>query len=446
MSEIERLENDIAKLSIHIPADAFKAAVEKAYHKNAGRYPVPGFRKGKAPRRFIETNYGPVFYDDAFDACWSEPYGEAIKEHDLTPVDQPSVEISALSEETGVDFTATVQLQPTVTLGAYKGIEVVKQTAAVTDDEVDTALESERQAQARFIDVERPVQNGDKIVLDYAGTVDGVAFDGGTAQDQDLTIGSGTFIPGFEEQLIGAVAGEDRDVKVTFPAEYHAKELAGKDAVFACKVKAVQEKQLPELDDEFIKDISEFDTVEQWKENKKAELLKTREQNAKISMENEAIAKVTDNAQCNVPDCMIDRQVNYMIQDMAYRLQASGISMDDYFKYLNTDMDKVKAMYRPDAMSRIKSDLVLNKVKETEGIEASEEEIDKQYDAFCAQNGMKKEDLLKTLSEDDKAYFADRACVEKTVEFIMANIVLVDAPAPEAAPEAVEEKKAEDAE
>ena len=442
MSEIERLENDIAKLSIHIPADAFKAAVEKAYHKNAGRYPVPGFRKGKAPRKFIESNYGPVFYDEAFDACWSAPYGEAVKEHDLTPVDQPSVEITSISEETGIDFTATVQLQPTVTLGAYKGIEIVKQTANVTDDEVATALESERQAQARFIDVERPVHDGDKIVLDYAGTVDGVAFDGGTAQDQDLTIGSGTFIPGFEEQLIGAVAGEDRDVKVTFPAEYHAKDLAGKDAVFACKVKAVQEKQLPEIDDEFIKDISEFDTIDQWKENKKAELLKSREQNARISMENDAIAKVTENASCNVPECMIERQVNYMVQDMAYRLQQSGISMDDYFKYLNTDMDKVKAMYRPDAENRIKSDLVLNEIRKVENIEATEEDVEKQYDLFCAQNGMKKEDLLKSLSEDDKAYFADRACVEKTVDFLMANIVLVDAPAPEAK----EEEKTEDAE
>ena len=442
MSEMERLENDIVKLSMHIPADAFKAAVEKAYHKNAGRYPVPGFRKGKAPRKFIESNYGPVFYDEAFDACWSEPYGKAVDENKLTPVDQPSVEITAISEETGVDFTATVQLQPTVTLGAYKGIEVVKQAANVTDDEVSNALESERQAQARFIDVERPVHDGDKIVLDYAGTVDGVAFDGGTAQDQDLTIGSGTFIPGFEEQLIGAVAGEDRDVKVTFPAEYHAKELAGKDAVFACKVKAVQEKQLPEIDDEFIKDISEFDTVDQWKENKKADMLKTREQNAKISMENEAIAKVTENAECKVPECMIERQVKYMVQDMAYRLQASGISMDDYFKYLNTDMDKIKAMYRPDAENRIKSDLVLNQIKEAEGIEPAEEEIEKQYDQFCEQNGMKKEDLLKSISEDDKAYFIDRAAVEKTVDFIMANVVYVDAPAPEAA----EEKKAEDAE
>lgn len=441
MSEIERLENDVVKLSIHIPAEAFKAAVEKAYHKDCGRYPVPGFRKGKAPRKFIESNYGPVFYDGAFDACWSAPYEEAIREHELAPVDQPSVEITALSEETGVDFTATLQLQPTVTLGAYKGIEVVKQAAAVSEEEVDSALESERQAQARFIDMDRPVQNGDKIVLDYAGSVDGVAFEGGTAEDQDLTIGSGTFIPGFEEQLIGAVAGEDRDVKVTFPTEYHAKDLAGKDAVFACKVKAVQEKQLPEIDDEFIKDISEFDTVDQWKENKKAEMLKMREQNAKISMENEAIAKVSDAAECNVPECMIERQVNYMIQDMAYRLQASGISMDDYFKYLNTDMDKIKAMYRPDAQARIKSDLVLAKIKETEGIVATEEDIEKEYDQFCAQNGMQKEDLLKSLSEDDKAYFADRAAVEKTVAFLMENAVLVDAPAPEA-----KEEKAEDAE
>ena len=432
MSELERMDNDIVKLSMHIPADTFKAAVEKVYHKTASRFSVPGWRKGKAPKKMIETYYGPmVFFDDAFDSCWADVYEAAVKEHNIQPVDRPSVEISSVSEQTGVDFTAEVQLTPTVTLGEYKGVEVIRREAAVSDEEVNAALEAEQQKQTRFTDVERPVQNGDRIVLDYEGTVDGVAFEGGTAEDQNLDIGSGTFIPGFEEQLVGAVAGEDRDVNVTFPEEYHAKELAGKAAVFACKVKAVQEKQIPEVDDEFIKDISEFDTVDEWKDHTKAEMLKNRQESVRRSMENDAVEKAVNNAECLVPDCMTERQVNYMMQDFAYQLQSSGISMEDYLKYCGTNAEKMKEMYKPDASARVKTDLVLAKIKEDEGITAADEEIEKEIGQFAEQNGMKLEDLQKNLSEDDKAYFADRICIRKTVEFLLNNAVLVEAPAAE---------------
>lgn len=440
MSQYEKLEHDIAKLTITVSPEAFKAALETAYHKNGAKYPVPGFRKGKAPRRMIESNYGPmVFYDAAFDLCWAEPYDAAIKEHNLQPVDRPSVDVTEISEEAGIVYVAEVQLRPSVTLGQYKGIEIPRQAYTVTDEEVEMALKSEQESQARFVDVERPAADHDRVLLDYAGTVDGVAFEGGTAEDQTLELGSGTFIPGFEEQLIGICAGEDRDVKVTFPEQYHAAELAGKGAVFACKVKAVQVKEIPELDDEFIKDISEFDTVDEWKQNKKEELLKQREQSAKVAEENELLTKAADNMECEIPECMVDRQVQAMLQDMAYRLAGSGISMEQYMQIVGTDMDKLKEMYKPEAKMRCRIDLAIEAIKNAEGITASDEEIDAQIENYASQNGMTKEDLEKNLSEDDRAYFADRACVEKVINLLSDNAVRVDAPAEEEKQEEAEE-------
>lgn len=438
MSQYEKLEHDIAKLTITVSPEAFKAALETAYHKNGGKYPVPGFRKGKAPRRVIESNYGPmVFFDEAFDLCWAEPYDAAIKEHNLKPVDNPSVtEITEIGEDKGVVYIAEVQLRPSVTLGQYKGIEIPRQAYTVTDEEVEDELKSEQESQARFVDVERPAADHDRVLLDYAGTVDGVAFEGGTAEDQTLELGSGTFIPGFEEQLIGISAGEDRDVKVTFPEQYHAAELAGKDAVFACKVKAVQVKEIPEIDDEFIKDISEFDTIQEWKQNKKDELLKQREQSAKIAEENELLTKVADNMECEIPQCMVDRQVQAMMQDMAYRLASSGISMEQYMQIVGTDMDKLKEMYQPEAKMRCRIDLAIEAIKNAEGITATDEEAEEQIALYATQAGMEKEDLEKSLSEDDKAYFNDRACVEKVIKLLSDNAVRVDAP--------VEEEKSEE--
>ncbi len=334
MSVLEMKEGNVARLTITVDKDAFAKALNDAYHKTASRYPVPGFRKGKAPRKVIEANYGAMaFFDEAFDLCWAEPYDAAVKEHDLTPVDRPSVvDIPAMSEAEGVTYVAEVQLKPEVKLGQYKGIAVKKQAYTVTDEEVDNALKMEQQKQVRYEDVDRPVEDGDRIILDYLGKVDGVAFEGGSAQDQTLDIGSHTFIPGFEEQLVGVKAGEEKDIHVTFPEEYHAENLKGKPAVFSCRVKAVQKKELPEIDDEFIKDISEQDTVAEWKENKKQELLQAREQAHKHARENELLEKAADNAEVDVPACMVDREVQYMMQNMAYQLSASGLKMDDYFK------------------------------------------------------------------------------------------------------------------
>ena len=428
MSVLEMKEGNIAKLTITVEKDAFIKALNDSYHKTGSRYQVPGFRKGKAPRKVIEANYGAmVFYDEAFELCWAEPYDAAIKEHSLTPVDRPSVvDIPVMSEKEGVTYVAEVQLKPEVTLGQYKGLTVKKLNYAVTDEEVDDALKMEQQKQVRYEDVDRPIETGDRIILDYCGKVDGVAFDGGTAEDQTLEIGSHTFIPGFEEQLVGASAGEERDINVTFPEEYHAENLKGKAAVFSCKIKTVQKKELPEIDDEFIKDISEQDTVADWKENKKQELLKAREAAAKNARENELLEKAADNAQVDIPECMVNRQVQYMMQNMAYQLAASGLKLEDYFKYMGTDQEKMEEMYRPDASQRVKVELVIEAIKKAENITASSEEIDEAIAQYADQNGIDKDKMLGTLTDDDKEYFSDKVCADKIVNLLVENAVETD--------------------
>ena len=428
MSVLEMKEGNIARLTITVEKDAFVKALNDAYHKTAGRYPVPGFRKGKAPRKVIETNYGAmVFYDEAFDLCWAEPYDAAIREHDLTPVDRPSVvDIPKMSEAEGVTYVAEVQLKPEVTLGQYKGIAVKKLAYTVTDEEVDEALKMEQQKQVRYEDVDRPVENGDRIILDYCGKVDGVAFEGGTAEDQTLDIGSGTFIPGFEEQLVGVNPGEEKDIHVTFPEEYHAENLKGKPAVFTCKVKAVQKKELPEIDDEFIKDISEQDTVAEWKEAKRKELLEAREKAAKNARENELLEKAADNATVDIPDCMVDREVQYMMQSFGYQLAASGLKMDDYFKYMGTDREKMEAMYRPDAKQRVKTELVIEAIRKAENVIASDAEIDAAIEKYAQQNGMPLDQLKENLRDDDKAYFADQVSANKIIDLLVETAVETD--------------------
>ncbi len=420
MAQVERLEGNKAKLTITIDAATFQKALNDAYKKTAGRYAVQGFRKGKAPRKIIETYYGEgVFYEDAFEACWGEAYDAAIEEHDLFAVDRPDVDIETISEAEGVVFTATVQLKPDVTLGEYKGIAVPKADYTVTDEDVDKALEAERENQARFVDVDREAQNGDRVLLDYSGSVDGEKFEGGTAEDQTLVLGSNTFIPGFEDQLVGVKAGESRDVKVTFPTEYHAENLAGKDAVFACTVKAVQQKELPEIDDDFIGDISEFETVDAWKADKKAKMLEEKKQQLDNMRENLAIKGACDNATVDIPACMTDRQIDYMLQDLQYRLQASGLDMDTYMKYLNTTPQAMRDMYRTEAEARVKMQLVIEAVSKAEHIEATAEELEEEIKKYAEQGGAEVETFKAQLSQGDREYLSDRVVVDKTVRLIV---------------------------
>ena len=424
MATMEKLEGSKVKLTIEVSAEQFEAATQKAYQKAGKRFNVPGFRKGKAPRKVIENMYGPLaFFDDAFDIVYPEAYQAAIAEQGVEPVDRPDVSIETLPEgETPLVFSLVVAVKPEVELGAYKGIEVEKRAYNVTDDEVDAAIAQLQEGVARMVDVDRPVENGDTVNLDYSGSVDGVKFDGGTAQGQTLTIGSGQFIPGFEEQMVGMAVGEEKDIEVTFPEEYHAEQLAGKKAVFAVKVNGIQVKELPALDDEFAKDVSEYDTLEALREAKRKELLEQAEKNAKIEKENDVVRKAVENATVEIPDAMVERQIDSFLQDMGYRLQMQGISLEDYLKYTNTEISALRDQYRADAALRVKSQLVLEAISKAEAIEATPEEIGDKVAEYAKQFGnMTVEDFEKNLQADDRQYFADQVVVEKTLALLVEN-------------------------
>ena len=354
---------------------------------------------------------------------YPEAYQAAIAEQGVEPVDRPDVSIETLPEgETPLVFSLVVAVKPEVELGAYKGIEVEKRAYNVTDDEVDAAIAQLQEGVARMVDVDRPVENGDTVNLDYSGSVDGVKFDGGTAQGQTLTIGSGQFIPGFEEQMVGMAVGEEKDIEVTFPEEYHAENLAGKKAVFAVKVNGIQVKELPTLDDEFAKDVSEYDTLEALRDAKRQELLEQAEKNAKIQKENDVVRKAVENATVEVPDAMVERQIDSFLQDMGYRLQMQGISLEDYLKYTNTEISALRDQYRADAALRVKSQLVLEAISKAEAIEATPEEIGDKVAEYAKQFGnMTVEDFEKNLQADDRQYFADQVVVEKTLALLVEN-------------------------
>ena len=430
MAQLEKLEGNKAKLTIKIEADAFESALQAAYRKTAGRYAVPGFRKGKAPRKVIETHYGEgVFYEEAFDAVWGPAYDAAIEEHALVPVDRPELDITEIGPG-GVAFVASVLLQPEVTLGEYKGLSVPKADVAVTDEEVDKALEEEREKQARFVDVDRPAENGDRLLLDYSGSVDGVKFEGGTAEEQTLVLGSNMFIPGFEEQLIGVKAGEQKDITVTFPAEYHAENLAGKEAVFACNVKAVQVKELPALDDELIADISEFDTVAEWKADKKEKMIGEKTRAAAVARENAAIKGACDNASVDIHDVMIEHQVDYMVRDLEYRLSGSGLDLNLYCQYLGTTVDEMRKNFREEAEARVKMQLVIDAIIKKEGLSADDDELEAEIEKYAEQNGLALDDFKARLTDGDRAYLRERATVDKAVRLVSDSAVEVEGEAP----------------
>ena len=424
MATFEKLENNRAKLTISVSPEAFGTAVQKAYQKTASRYNVPGFRKGKAPRKVIETMYGEsAFYEEAFDLVWGDAYDAALLEHNLTAVDKPSLDINTISAD-GVEFTAEVQLKPEVTLGAYTKLEVPEPDFVVKDEEVLAEIDKEREKNARFIEVERAVENGDRVILDYSGSVDGEKFEGGTAEDQLLVIGSGTFIPGFEEQLVGLKVGDEKDISVKFPEEYSAP-LAGKDAVFAVKIKAVQVKELPALDDEFAKDISDFDTLDALKSDKKAKMEEKAAKNRQTAIENIALQKAADNAIVDVPAVMVDRQINYMLRDISYQLSMSGLSLEDYVKYTGTDMNGLKESYRTEAAARVKMQLVIEAIGEKEGVACTEDDLKAIIAEYADGSGKSAEEFQKTLKDEDMEYLTDNVVARKAVKIVTDSVVLV---------------------
>ena len=420
---VEKISSNKVKLSFDVDSVKFDEAMAKAYLKVRGQVSIPGFRKGKAPRKMIENMYGEgIFYDEAFELIFDEVYGPAVEENKVEVVDRPEIEIQEIGAGKNLKFTAEVFVRPDVVLGEYKGVAVKKETTIVSDVEVDARLEEERNKQATEIEVEgRAVVEGDTVNLDYAGTVDGVAFAGGTAQDQTLKIGSGSFIPGFEEQMVGMNIGEEKDLNVTFPEQYHAEELAGKAAVFHVKVNSITETQLPALDDDFAKDISEFDTLDEYKADIRAKLEAQAAERDNNNFTNAVIEKVLDNAEVMIPEAMIERQIDSMMRDFEYRLMGNGLKLDDFIKYTGSDMQAFRENYRGQAIKSVKAHLVLEAIEKAEAIDATEEQINKQLEAFAAQTGKTVEEFKASLSESDIEYFKADAIRDNCVKFLADN-------------------------
>ena len=378
--QVEKLEKNMAKLTVEVSTEDFKAAIKKAYNKTKNRFAIPGFRKGKASQAVIEKMYGEaVFYEDAADEAINASYAEAMKESGLDIVSRPEVTIEQIGKDQAFIYSALVAVKPEVTLGEYKGVEVEKADASVTAEDVEAELKRVQEQNARLLTIEdRPVADGDQTVIDFEGFVDGKGFEGGKAEDYPLTIGSHSFIDTFEEQLIGKNIGEECEVNVTFPTEYHAAELAGKPAMFKVTVKEIKAKELPVLDDEFASEVSDFDTLDEYKKDIEKKLQERKEKAAASQNEDRVVAKVVENATMEIPDRMVDAQVDNMLQDTARRMQSQGLSMDLYMKYTGMNVDQMKDQLRPDAVKRIQTRLVLEAVAKAENIEVSEEKIDEE--------------------------------------------------------------------
>ena len=434
MSTVTKLEGSKVKLTIEMTEEALEAGIRREYPRAAKRYNIPGFRKGKAPRKVIENAYGPlVFLEDGFDSAYPALYEEAVKEHDIKPIDNPAIEIEAvrmlgaedLPEGVAIRFFATVPVMPEVTLGQYKGIEVEKPEYNVTDEAVDSEIEKARRERARLVVVERPVENGDTVNLNYSGSVDGVKFDGGTAEEQELRIGSGAFIPGFEEQLVGMSIGEDKDITVTFPSEYHAPELAGKEAVFAIHINDISVEELPELNDDFAKDASDFETVEEWRNSERKKLEETAAQRAATEFENRAIEAAAANCEVEIPEILIERETDRMVEDFARMLSQQGLSIDMYMQFSGSDKEALRASYREPAEKNVRIRMMFEKLIEVEGIKATDEEIMEEVRRFAEGFGddVAKERFINSAGEDIKSYFSDRIAVDKAVKLIMDNVL-----------------------
>lgn len=423
--QVERLEKNMAKLTIEVPAEELEKALQKAYQKNKNRINVPGFRKGKVPRQMIEKMYGPeIFYDDAANALIPDAYSAAVDECELKLVSRPSIEVVKIEKGQPFIFTAEVAVKPEVTLGQYKGIEVEKIDTTATEEEITAEVDKERENNSRTITVEdRSVQDGDMTVIDFEGFVDGVAFDGGKGTDYPLTIGSGAFIPGFEEQLVGAEIGKELEVNVTFPEEYHAKDLAGKAAVFKCTVKEIKVKELPEADDDFAKDVSEFDTMEEYKADLKKKVEERKVADAKAKKEDAVIEKIIEGAVMEIPEAMIETQAEYLVDDFAQRLQMQGMSMDQYMQYTGTTPEAMTNQMKPQAKKRIESRLVLEAVAAAENIEIDDEAIEAEMNRMAEAYKMELDKIKELISEEEKKNMREDLSIQKAIELVTESAV-----------------------
>ena len=419
--QVETLEKSMAKLTIEVSAEEFETALDKAYKKNKNKISLPGFRKGKAPRAMIEKMYGTgVFYEDAANDLIPGAYESAAKESELEIVAQPSIDVTQIEKGKPFVFTATVAVKPEVTLGDYKGIEVEKKTAEVTDEELQAEIDKVRESNSRMITVEdRAVQDGDITTIDFEGFVDGEPFEGGKGENYPLTIGSHSFIDNFEEQLIGKNIGEETEVNVTFPEQYQAEELQGKPAVFKVTIKEIKVKELPELDDDFAQDVSEFDTVDEYKEDLKKKLLENKEAALKREKEEDVVGKIIENATMEIPDPMVDTQVRQMVQEFSQRIQSQGLSLQQYMQFTGMTPESLTNELQPQALKRIQSRLVLEAVVAAENIETSDEDLEKELEKMAEMYQMEADKLKELVGEEEKKQIALDLAVQKAVELVV---------------------------
>ena len=425
--QVEKLEKNMAKLTVEVPAEQFEAALKTSYNKNKNKFNIPGFRKGKAPQAMIEKMYGAgVFYEDAVDEAINASYPDAAKESGLEIVSRPEISIEQVEKGKAFIYVASVATKPEVTLGEYKGIEVEKAKPEVTDADVEAELKKVQEQNSRLVSVEdRAVADGDQTVIDFEGFVDGKAFEGGKAEDYTLVIGSHSFIDTFEDQLIGKNIGEDVEVNVTFPAEYHAAELAGKPATFKVKIKEIKMKELPELNDEFASEVSEFETLDAYKEDVKNKLAETKQAQATAENENNVVQKVVDNAQMDIPAPMVDEQVRNMIEDYARRLQSQGISFDQYLQFTGSTIEQLQEQMRPQAELRLRTRLVLEAVVAAEKIEPSDELVEAEIKKMSENYKMDVEQIKSIMGEAGMAQMKADMAVQEAVDFLVAEAKLV---------------------
>ena len=426
--QVENLEKNTAKLTIEVPAEKFEEAVQHSYNKNKGKFNIPGFRKGKAPFNMIKKMYGVgVFYEDAVDEVIDASYPDAAKESGLEIVSRPSISIEEIEEGKAFVYTAVVAVKPEVTLGQYKGVEVQKTKSEVTEEDIETEIKRAREKNSRLITVEdRGIEDGDQVTIDFDGSVDGKRFEGGKAEDYPLTIGSHTFIDNFEEQLIGKKTGEECEVNVTFPAEYHVEELKNKPAVFKVKVKEIQRKELPEANDDFASEVSDFDTMEEYKKDLTEKLQAEKIEAAKTADEDKVVAKVIENATMEIPDQMVEEQVNGMVNDYARRLESQGISFKQYVEITGMTAEKIGEQMKPQAIKRIQTRLVLEAVVKAENIQADDAAVEEQFDKMAEDFKMDKEQIKGMFGEEQMAQLKEDLAVQKAIDFLVAEAKFVD--------------------
>lgn len=423
--QVEKLEKNMAKLTIEVPASDLEKALQSAYKKQKNKISLPGFRKGKVPRQMIEKMYGAeIFFDDAANEIIPKAYADAYDECELEIVSRPEINIVQIEKGKPFIFTAEVATKPEVTLGEYKGLEVDKVSTRVTQKEVEAKIEEEAEKNARTVTVEdRAVQDGDEVILDFEGFVDGEAFEGGKGENYPLTIGSGSFIPGFEEQLVGAEAEKEVEVKVTFPEDYHAEELKEKEAVFKCTVHEIKAKELPEIDDEFAAEVSEFDTLDEYKADVKAKIKEQKATDGKRKQEDQAVEQAIKNASYEIPDAMVDTQISQMANDFAQRIQSQGLTMEQYYQFTGMTEEKMNEEFKPQAVKRIETRLVLEAIAKAENIEISDEKLDEEIAKMAEAYKMEADKLKEFMGDAEKKQMKEDMAVQEAVTFLVENAV-----------------------